>query len=44
MCPKCDNKELIHYNLHKEENVRYYKKMLEGGLLPQNKYDFLPEY
>ncbi len=43
-CPMCGNDELIRYNFHKEENIRYYKKMLEEGLLNQKKYDMLVDY
>lgn len=44
-CPMCGNEEgLIRYNFHKEENIRYYKKMLNQGLLDKEKYDTLVEY
>ncbi len=43
-CPKCKNDNLIRYNFHKEENIRYYEKMLEKGLLNKEKYDMLLEY
>ena len=44
-CPMCKKDEgLIRYNFHKEENIRYYKKMLDKELLPRDKYDMLVSY
>ena len=43
-CPKCGNKNLRRYNMHKEGNVRYYRKMLQKGLLTQEKYNILINY
>lgn len=38
-CPKCGNDNLIRYNMNKEENMSYYRKMYKENLLPQEKYD-----
>jgi len=43
-CPGCGRKELVRYNFHKAENIRYYKKMFGKGLLPEDKYDLLVDY
>jgi len=37
-CPKCGNTNLVRYNMNKEENISYYKKMYNKQLLPKDKY------
>jgi len=44
ICPGCKKEPLIRYNLHKEENIKYYKKMFEGHLLSKQNYDLLISY
>jgi len=43
-CPECGTDDLLRYNFHKEENISYYEKMLDKGLLTKEKYDMLIEY
>jgi len=44
LCPTCGNKNLKQYIMNKEKNMRYYKKMLQEGLLTTEKYDTLARY
>lgn len=37
-CPDCGNTHVSRYNLHKEENLSYYKKMFDEKRIPENKY------
>ncbi len=43
-CPRCENNKLIIYNMHKKENINYYQKMFDQGLLNQTQYDNLITY
>jgi len=43
-CPTCENTNLIRYNMNKEENMAYYKRMYDEQLLPQKKYDEIMEF
>ena len=44
LCPNCGNIELNQYNMNKEKNIRYYKKMMREGLLTPQKYNTLVSY
>jgi predicted RNA-binding Zn-ribbon protein involved in translation (DUF1610 family) len=37
-CPQCGNTQLIPYNMHKHENLAYYQKMYEQGILKEEQY------
>jgi DNA-directed RNA polymerase subunit RPC12/RpoP len=43
-CPSCGSKNLIRYNMNKQENIKYYKKMVDEKLLPQEKYHEILEF
>ena len=43
-CPKCGTKDLKQYNMNKDKNIRYYKKMMREGLLTAQKYNNLVKY
>ncbi len=38
-CPECGNTNLIRYNMNKEKNIAYYKRMYEEHLLPEDKFN-----
>ena len=40
----CKNDELERYNFHKEENLKYCKKMFEENILKKEKYTMLLDY
>lgn len=37
-CPNCGNEDLYRYNLNKNQNISYYRKMYEKKLLSIDKY------
>jgi predicted RNA-binding Zn-ribbon protein involved in translation (DUF1610 family) len=43
-CPNCGKTHLNRYNLHKEENLSYYKKVFEEGMIPKNKYKEITQF
>lgn len=43
-CPNCGDTNLIRYNMNKEENMDYYKRMYDEQLLPQKKYDEIMDF
>jgi DNA-directed RNA polymerase subunit M/transcription elongation factor TFIIS len=44
-CPDCgEKKEFLRYNLHKAENIKYYKKMHDKELLSDEKFNTLKSY
>jgi len=43
-CPNCKSKELKKYNMNKEKNISYYKKLFAAGQLTKKKYQILVNY
>ena len=43
-CPNCGNDQLKSYNMNKEKNIRYYKKMMSEHLLSPKEYNRLVSY
>ena len=43
-CPNCGNSHLTRYNLHKKENLSYYEKVFNQGMIPKDKYDEITQF
>ncbi len=43
-CPDCGNKNLIRYNMNKDDNVSFYRKMYEEKMLPIEKYEEIMDF